>query len=109
MPTKVKKVKKWEFGSHSGNLAYYQSLFERLSDGFVGTVTCDKISDDGCTLTFANEERGLVSTCNLRLLDFGDSAKDGIRLLEVIDPDEDVVIPVYVSQLSSAVIAVCVR
>ena len=81
----------------------YQALFQRLADDYVGTVECERISDLGCRLAFLGEDGVLRSSAEIRLLDLS-----GRRFVSVLQDGEDGP-PVLVSQVTSAVIAVCTR
>lgn len=81
----------------------YRALFERVADDYVGTVECERISDQGCRLSFVGEDDVLRSSVEIRYLELS-----GRRFVQILQDGCDGP-PVLVSESTSAVIAICTR
>ena len=87
----------------------YQRLFERIADDFVGIVEAEEVSEEQCRLKFFDTEGELWSQVSLKYVDLGDSPRDVCRLVEVLSEERGVNVPVLVTPVTSALIAVCTR
>jgi hypothetical protein len=81
-----------------------QSLFEKLSDDYVGTLEQQQLCDEYVDLTFIGEN-GVVRA-KVRISECLNSSGIPLVRVQVLEPESQAV---YVSPLPSAVIAIACR